>query len=374
MIRLAAVIPAAGLSSRMGRCKPLLPLGRGTVLSRCVDLFRNNRIDQIIVVTGNNRDEVSAEAFRAGAKPVHNERFKQGMFSSVLTGIGALKNDVSAFFLLPADTPLIRPETIGRLAETYRNARPALLYPRFLDERGHPPVIGRELLGDIVGHDGAGGLRTVLQRHEAAAMDLDTPDAGTVIDLDHPEDYGQALACFDAQYPNERECRQLWAMRGLPEHVDEHCRAVAAVTDALCARLNARNGTSALNPALARGAALVHDIGKGTRHHEAAGAALLRSHGFHAAADIVAGHFDLTLAPDQPITEKEVVFLADKLVRCHSPVALDARYLEKLAVHRHEPGAEEAILGRLERARNLLARFDGELGESAEEVARLALA
>lgn len=371
---LAAIIPAAGLSSRMGRFKPLLPLGEGTVLSRCVAPFQENRIDRVIVVTGKNRDEVSSEAARAGAVSVHNERFEQGMFSSVLVGVGALPPEVSAFFLLPADMPLIRPETISRLADEYRRTAPAILYPSFLGERGHPPIIGRQLLRDILRHDGAGGLRAVLQRHEAAALDLDVADSGTLLDLDHPEDYEQALACFDAAYPNERECRQLWAMRGLPEHIAEHCRAVARVAEVLCARLNARSGVAALNPALVWGAALTHDIGKGTKRHEIAGANLLRSHGFHAAANIVAEHFDLTLPPEQPITEKEVVFLADKLVRCQSPVALDARYLEKLAAHRHEPGAEQAILGRLDRARILLTRFDREMGTRAERLAREALA
>lgn len=371
---LAAIIPAAGLSSRMGRFKPLLPLGEGTVLSRCIALFQENRVDRIVVVTGKNRDEVSSEAARAGAASVHNERFEQGMFSSVLAGVGALPPDVSAFFLLPADMPLVSPATIGRLAGEYRRTAPAVLYPRFLGERGHPPLIGRELLPGILDHDGAGGLRAVLQRHEADALDLDVADSGTLLDLDHPEDYEQALARFDAAYPNERECRQLWAMRGLPEHIADHCRAVARVSEALCARLNARGGIPVLDPALVWGAALTHDIGKGTKPHEKVGADLLRSHGFHAAADIVAEHFDLTLPPDQPITEKEVVFLADKLVRCQSPVALDARYLEKLAAHRHEPGAEQAILGRLDRARALLARFDRELGTSAEGLAREALA
>ncbi|ADU63118.1 MAG: NTP transferase domain-containing protein [Pseudodesulfovibrio sp.] len=374
MSGLAAIIPAAGLSSRMGRCKPLLPLGGGTVLSRCIALFQENRIDPILVVTGKNRDAVSSEAVRAGVIPIHNNHFEQGMFSSVLTGIGALPPDVSAFFLLPVDMPLVRPETISRLVDEYRRTAPALLYPRFLGERGHPPVIGRELLPDILHHDGFGGLRTVLQRHEADALDLDVADSGTLLDLDHPEDYEHALARFDTAYPNERECRQLWAMRDLPEHIADHCRAVARVAAALCARLNTRSGVAALNPALVRGAALTHDIGKGTKRHETVGANLLRTHGFHAAADIVAEHFDLTLPLDQPITEKEVVFLADKLVRCQSPVALDARYLEKLAAHRHEPGAGQAILGRLERARSLLSRFDREMGIPAELLAREALA
>lgn len=374
MSELAAIIPAAGLSSRMGRFKPLLPLGGGTVLSRCIALFLENHIDRVIVVTGKNKDDVSSEAIKAGAATIHNDHFEQGMFSSVLSGVGALPPNVSTFFLLPADMPLVRPETITRLAAEVRRVAPALLYPRFLGERGHPPAIGRQLLDDIRGYDGAGGLRTVLQRHEADALDLDVADSGTLLDLDHLEDYEQALARFGTAYPNERECRQLWAMRDLPEHIAAHCRAVASVAEALCARLNARNGVPQLDPALVKGAALTHDIGKGTKRHEVVGADLLRTHGFNAAADIVAEHFDLTLSPDQPISEKEVVFLADKLVRCHSPVALDARYREKLAAHRHEPGAEQAILGRLDRARTLLARFDREMGASAETLAREALA
>jgi putative nucleotidyltransferase with HDIG domain len=370
---LAAIIPAAGLSSRMGRCKPLLPLGAGTVLSRCVGLFLRNDVARVIVVTGRDSEAVGAEAVRAGAEAVHNPHFEQGMYSSVLTGIEALPEGVRAFFLLPADMPLVRPETVGRLADEYRRVGPAILYPRFLGERGHPPVIGRRLLDDIRRHDGRGGLRAVLERHVAEARDLEVADSGTVLDLDHPGDYEQALARADAAYPDERECRQLWAMRDLPGHIADHCRAVAAVAEALCARINATSESPALDAALVRSAALTHDIGKGTKRHEAVGAELLRSHGFHAAADIVAEHFDLTLAPDQPITEKEIVFLADKLVRCQSPVALDARYLEKLAAHRHEPGAEQAILGRLERARSLLFRFDGETGASAEGLAREAL-
>jgi hypothetical protein len=88
----------------------------------------------------------------------------------------------------------------------------------------------------------------------------------------------------------------------------------------------------------------------------------------------VAVHFDLTLADDAPITEKEVVFLADKLVRCHGPVPLEGRYLEKVAMYRHEEGAEEAILGRLGRAKAVMARFDREMHGSSEHIAREALA
>lgn len=370
MMKLAAIIPAAGLSSRMGKFKPLLPLGGGTVLSRCVDLFRANGVERIFVVTGNRAKEVGVVAERAGAVAVHNADFEQGMFSSVLAGVLSLPDDVTGFFLLPVDIPLVRRETVGRLIEAFEQTKPPLLYPRFRGERGHPPLISRELVPDILNHDGSGGLRTVLELHDANALDLDVADGGTVRDLDHPADYERALSLVDKGFPTDEECDQLWEIYDVPENVVAHCRAVSRVAEALCARLNHRDGGCPLDPAMVRGAALTHDIGKGTRHHEVVGEERLRDHGFPFAAEVALEHFDMKLGPDEPVTEREVVFLADKLVRGVKPIPLENRYLEKIELFGHEPDVKQAILGRLERARTMLARFDREMGVSSEQVAR----
>jgi len=371
-MRLAAVVPAAGLSSRMGDFKPFLPLDGQSVIARVADLLVSSGVDPVIVVTGKRGDEVGAVAEKGGAVAVHNPDFERGMFSSILAGVAALPGDVDAFFLLPADLPLVRPETIRRLMDAHDPGRPGIVYPNFLGERGHPPLISRQLLPAIMEHDGTGGLRTVLERHEVEARNVAVADQGVLFDLDRPGDYEQAKAAFGREYPTEAECEALWEIAGGTDHVRQHCRAVTQVAEALCAALKGR-GASSLNIELVRGAALTHDIGKGTRRHEEAGAELLEAHGFRAAADIVRVHFDLSLPPDALITEREIVFLADKLVRCHHPVALEGRYTEKMTQYAHEPGAVEAITGRLERAKVMLARFDGELGGSAERIAREAL-
>lgn len=371
--RPAAVIPAAGLSSRMGRFKPLLPLGGTTVLERVIGLFRSAGVGRIIVVTGRRGDEVGGVASKNGAVAVHNPHFKQGMYSSVLAGVRALPEEADGFFMLPADIPLVRRETVLRLMDAFSGDRPAVLHPRFRGERGHPPIIGRQVVPAILKHDGEGGLRAVLDRFEPDAADLDVADSGILHDLDHPEDYDHAVAVCGREYPDDAECAQLWAMSGGTGHVMRHCEAVARVAEALCAALNGHGAEPRLDRGLVRGAALTHDIGKGTKRHEAAGAELLRTHGFYGAAEIVGAHFDVRLLDDDPITEKEVVFLADKLVRCHHPVPLRDRYMEKMAMYAHEPGAVPAIRGRLERAENLMIRFDRETAASAEALAREAL-
>ncbi|MEF2230096.1 MAG: NTP transferase domain-containing protein [Pseudodesulfovibrio sp.] len=373
MTRLAAIIPAAGLSTRMQRFKPLLPLGRGTVLSRCICAFTANHVAPVLVVTGRRGEEVAEAARRAGAEPVPNPNYEQGMFSSVRAGVAALPGDADAFFLLPGDIPLVRPETVDRLADAWERTRPAVLYPRFRGERGHPPLISRALVPDILAYDGAGGLRRVLERFETDAQDLDVADFGTVHNLDVPADYALALTLVGAGYPCEAECRQLFEMYGVPREVAAHCQAVARVAETLAERLNRRPGARPLDLAMIRGAALTHDIGKGGRRHEIVGAQRLEAHGFPFAAEVALDHFDMALAPGEPINEKAVVFLADKLVKGETFVPLEDRYMEKLALFGHSPDARRAIEGRLGRAQAMISRFDRELGVFAEDVAREAL-
>ena len=123
MARLAAIVLAAGRSSRMGELKPLLPLGDGTVLGRAVGAFLEIGLTDVRVVIGWRAGEVGAAAAELGVATVENPDWRRGMFSSAATGVASLGNDVEAFFLLPADCALVRAETIGRLARAALSPR-----------------------------------------------------------------------------------------------------------------------------------------------------------------------------------------------------------------------------------------------------------
>ena len=369
MNRLAAVVPAAGKSSRMGRFKPLLPLGAETVLARSVRAFRAAGVERVVVVTGHRADEVAAEARRAGAEVVHNPDHEQGMFTSIRAGVLALGDEADHFFVLPADIPLVRPETVRLLAEAHM-ARDALLTcPTFLGERGHPPLLHRNLIPLVLAHDGHGGLRTVLETVEARepdrVLDLACADAGVLADLDRLEDYEAALARVNTSHPLPGECRALWEMYETPEPVRGHCRAVGGAAGRMVRAVNAaRPEPQRLSEDLAVGAALVHDLAKGRPDHARAAADILRKHGFPVAADIVAAHPDLELAQDAPLTEREIVFLADKYVQGDRLVPLESRYQAKLEKYGADPEVRTAIQGRRERAETVRDRVEAATGRS----------
>lgn len=367
-MKIYGLIMAAGYSSRMGKLKALLPLDGCTVLARCIRSLVNGGASDVFVVTGHKADQVGTEAKTLGMHEIYNPDYDQGMFASVKAGVQGLPDDASAFLVLPVDIPLVRSSTIRALTFDYLSNPADIIYPCFRGERGHPPLINVKLIPEILAHDGNGGLRTVLERHNQNARELNMPDIGILRDLDTPEDYEKARRISRRRIPLPEECEALWELAETPLQTREHCKAVAEGACLMAEALNKnRKQQTPLNLNVVNCAALMHDVAKLKRNHEAAGAAILAGYGFSGIADIVAAHRDTDIKPDSPLTEQEIVFLADKLFQGTTPVSLDQRYGKTLARWKDDPEAVAAITGRLARAKSLLQRYETEAGINLHE-------
>ena len=138
----SAVILAAGLSSRLGRFKPLAALGGVTLIERAVNLFRSAGVRDITVVIGHRADELRPILADLRVKSADNPDYESGMFSSVRRGVESLNGQSQAFFVLPVDIPLVRPATVRALTQAFgRQPQAKIFYPVFGDQRGHPPLI-----------------------------------------------------------------------------------------------------------------------------------------------------------------------------------------------------------------------------------------
>ena len=357
------IILAAGYSSRMGELKALLPLNGNTVLSRCIRLLVDGGISDIFVITGHEAEKIGSEVKALGMRAVFNPNFDQGMYSSVKAGVMALPSNASAFMVLPVDIPLVRSSTIRALTFDYSDDPTDVIYPNFKGQRGHPPLISSELIPEILSHDGTGGLRRILENHESSARDLDMPDIGILRDLDTPLDYKKACKISRRRIPLPEECAALWEIAETPVQTREHCITVANAACLMAEALNdARKLKKPLDLNIVHSAALMHDVAKLRRNHEAAGAAILAGYGFSGIADIVASHRDTDIKPESPLTEQEIVFLADKMFQGTELVSLSQRYGKTLQKWSNDPEAVKAISGRLRRAEALLKRYEEEAG------------
>jgi len=187
----AALISAAGRSSRMGTPKALLPLGEETVVERLVGVFHEAGIRDVVVVVGHGFHLLVPLLEKRAARWVMNDRFDDGMFSSVKVGAAFLGREKGrkAFFFHPVDIPLIRPETLRTLAGAFREGETDVCRPCFQGRRGHPPLISWALIPSILEFAGPEGLRSFLSRRDLRSLDVECADPGVLRGMNTPEEY-----------------------------------------------------------------------------------------------------------------------------------------------------------------------------------------
>lgn len=361
---LTAIILAAGYSSRMGAFKPLLPFGATTVLERSIELFQSAGIDDIRVVTGHRSNELLPLLERLQVRPLLNEHYQEGMFSSIHTAAASLESENGAFFLLPVDIPLVRRETIELLAQSFESIGKGILYPGCRGTRGHPPLISTAYREEILTWQGYGGLKALLMKHAADAATIECGDEGVLLDMDTPEDYERLQNLLPrAAIPSRLACEQLLLERFAADSpVALHCRAVGHLALLLAQKMN--DCGSRLDTALIEAAALLHDLAKGEADHAAVAAKMLRGMGYCAVADLVALHMDLPPRADNAVHAADLLFLADKLLEVNRFVPLEIRYHRQLERHADDLRIQANITRRFESAWTIQRRVESLLGGS----------
>jgi molybdenum cofactor cytidylyltransferase len=188
-----AVILAAGLSTRMGRSKPLLRLKEGdTFVTRLVRSFTEAGVDDVVVVLGHEADAVAGTIIESGvaARLVVNEAYKTGQLSSVLRGLNAIdRPGVKAMLLTLVDVPLVSPSTIRAVIDRYKTTRAPIVRPVRGDEHGHPVLIDRSLFPLLRTADPATGAKPVVRAHVSAAGNVTVDDDGAFVDVDTLHEY-----------------------------------------------------------------------------------------------------------------------------------------------------------------------------------------
>lgn len=359
---LGALILAAGNSSRAPGFKPMLHLGAGTVIENSIFCFLKANITNITVVTGYRSGEILPVLEGLAIRHVFNEKHEKGMFSSVLTGVQSLHPGTDAFFLLPADMPLVKSHTIKILARAFRRTQADIVYPVFQGERGHPPLISTRLLPKIMAWEGAGGLRQLLEQHEQGALEVEVVDEGILFDIDTTEDYHRSVALQNCRYfPSKNECDFILSMQKAPANVVRHCEKVAEVAGSLAFRLN-QAGFS-LNIGLIEAAALLHDLAKGRPDHPSVGARILKKAGYPRVAVIVAAHAELAAGMESILDDTAIVYLADKLVQNDRIVSIMERFTSALDKHFANEKAVTAIRERMAKAEIIRRKIERALEE-----------
>ncbi|MBN2240519.1 MAG: NTP transferase domain-containing protein [Dehalococcoidales bacterium] len=362
----AAIILAAGLSSRMDDFKPLMKIGGMTIADRVITLFRDSGIN-VILVTGWRQEELRAGIVRHDITVTENPLYETGMLSSVRAGVRMLQPGHRAFFMMPVDIPLVRPATIRRLLDFANDNPEKIIYPVFNGKHGHPPLIPALLAEEITGWSGDGGLNTILNNHRDIQVEFGVADENVLADADYKDDFSRLVNRYETVHiPSEAECTAVLDIAGTPENVRRHCRVVAKLAVNWAEALY-RTGYG-VNVDEVHAAAVLHDIAKGIPYHGREGARMLTEHGFGRIGDIISIHQDLVDETDSADMETKLVYLADKMVIGEELVSVEKRYNEAFEKYGDTPEVAEKIRIRNGRALRVKAEVEDILGYGLETI------
>ncbi len=167
--RIAGVVLAAGLSSRMGTNKMLLQLGGTSVVRRAVGTALTAGLDPVLAVVGHESGRIRAELEGLACTVLENADYARGMNTSLRAGIRALPEDVEGAVVLLGDMPLVDADMLRSLADRFRRARPKLLVSTYGEVLAPPILYARELFAELRALEDEACGKSVVRRHRGEA-------------------------------------------------------------------------------------------------------------------------------------------------------------------------------------------------------------
>jgi len=188
--RVTAIVLAAGGSSRFGAPKQLLPWGDNTMLGHVVDVALSSPVASVVVVLGYRADEVRKAVEGRTVRVLVNERWQDGISTSIRTGLTALalEPDTEAAIFFLADQPAVTPEVVAAVIKRYYQTRKPIIAPTCRGRRGNPVLFDRSAFLELASLKGDSGGRTVIARHPDWVEKVEVPDERVFLDVDTPED------------------------------------------------------------------------------------------------------------------------------------------------------------------------------------------
>jgi molybdenum cofactor cytidylyltransferase len=217
----AAIVLAAGTSTRMGTAKQLLRLDDRPLLQHVLDCVRASAAKEIVLVLGFAAEEIRRGIDVQNVRVVFNESYRQGMGTSLKAGLSAVDPQCAGALIVLADQPFVRPETLDLLMAEHHRSKAQIVIPTYRGFRGNPVILDRSVFAEVMALDGDIGCRAIFGDHLEGIVKLPVDDAGILLDIDRQSDF-EALRRAGR---TERE-------KALLETADLHGRQLAGATTA----------------------------------------------------------------------------------------------------------------------------------------------
>jgi molybdenum cofactor cytidylyltransferase len=178
----------------MGTPKALLQFEGETFLDRLIRLFSEAGVAPIVVL-GHHAEQIRSGIKRgADATFVVNPDPERGMLSSLQCGLAAISEQAEAAMFLPVDHPNLEADTLRKLIAKFNADQPPVTVPTFQDKHGHPVLISRAPIAELLALPPTAQASDVIHRYRSQTAYIPVDDAAVTTDIDDPATYAALLA------------------------------------------------------------------------------------------------------------------------------------------------------------------------------------
>lgn len=191
----AAIILAAGESTRMEGPKALLPFKGKTLIRRVADsLTAAGGLSPIVVVLGAHEELIRPEVAKLNVHVITNDGYRTGQLSSLQKGLEVVRESPATGVLVhPVDHPAVKTETVRAILKCFAASHAPVVVPTYNGRRGHPVIFSEKLFDELMKAPVEIGARAVVWRHVEDIVEVATDDCAIIQNIDTPKDYGLLL-------------------------------------------------------------------------------------------------------------------------------------------------------------------------------------
>jgi len=186
--RIAAIVLAAGLSSRMGTNKLLAILGGKPLVRHAVEAATASSAQCVIVVSGNGASEVEQVLSSLTPLFVKNRDYSKGLSSSLKAGLSAVPLDYDGALVILADMPGVTDTLLDKLIAAFDPVEGrAICVPTSNGKRGNPVLWARRFFPEMMTLEGDVGARHLIGHYSELVCEVEADDDGPLTDIDTPQ-------------------------------------------------------------------------------------------------------------------------------------------------------------------------------------------
>ena len=199
----SVILLAAGQSKRMnGENKLTKEIQGAPLIIHSVKNILASSIDELIIVLGYQKNIIEKIIDKnKKIKFVYNKNYKNGISSSIQTGLRIISKKMEAFFICLGDMPDVNQNIYNKMIKTKLNYNKKLkpnfkkeiFIPTYEKKNGNPVLFTKHMKEKIMQISGDDGAKELIEIYKSKALHIPVKNRGITLDFDIQEDFNPSL-------------------------------------------------------------------------------------------------------------------------------------------------------------------------------------